>query len=159
MIENLEIFGQLLLAAILGSLIGAERKLARKGAGIRTFALVALGACLFSLISILIVRSFPDSKSLDPSRIASQVVVGIGFIGAGVIIFQKATVRGLTTAAGLWVSGAIGMAIAFKFYALAVFTTIVTISILFALWFVEDWIVRTTTTYREESRGGHDNDE
>ncbi|MEK9186638.1 MAG: MgtC/SapB family protein, partial [Patescibacteria group bacterium] len=127
MIENLEIFGQLLLATLLGSLIGLERKLARKGAGIRTFALVSLGACLFSLISILMGKSFSSIGSFDPSRIASQVVVGLGFIGAGMIIFEKSRgVRGLTTAAGMWVSGAIGMAVAFKFYSLAIFATILT---------------------------------
>ena len=159
MIGNLEIFGQLLLAALLGSLIGLERKLARKGAGIRTFALVALGACLFSLISVSIVKSFPNmERSFDPSRIASQVVVGIGFIGAGVIIFQKSSVRGLTTAAGMWVSGAIGMAVAYKMYGIAIFTTFLTIAILVMVWFLEDWIVKRVISYREDSRGADQED-
>lgn len=151
MIENLEIFGQLLLATLLGSLIGLERKLARKGAGIRTFGLVALGACLFSLISILMVESFSSVGSFDPSRIASQVVVGIGFIGAGMIIFEKSSgIRGLTTAAGMWVSGAIGMAVAFKFYGLAVFTTVLTITVLVLFWFLENRIVKTTYSREED---------
>ncbi len=157
MIENLEIFGQLLLAALLGALIGLERKLARKGAGIRTFALVSLGACLFSVISVLAFKEFSGVGSLDPSRIASQVVVGIGFIGAGVIIFQKSNVRGLTTAAGMWVSGAIGMAVAFKYYSLAVFTTVLTVAILFLLWFIEDKLVKLAV-YREEGIGEEDTD-
>lgn len=142
MVENLEIFGQLLLAALLGSLVGLERKLARKGAGIRTFALVTLGACLFTTISVFGFGKFAGGAAFDPSRIASQVVVGIGFIGAGVIIFQKPTVRGLTTAASLWVSAAIGMAVSLKMYGIAVFTAILTVFVLYLLWFLENLIVK-----------------
>src|SRR3989344_4048948 len=112
---TLGIFGQLALATLLGALIGIERELARKTAGMRTFALVSLGSALFTIISQIAFVSFVGS-SFDPSRIASQVVVGIGFIGAGMIVLDKSHVRGLTTAAGLWVSADVGMAVAYKFY-------------------------------------------
>jgi len=135
--DNLEIFGQLLLAVLLGSLIGLERELARKTAGLKTFALVALGSCLFSIISKLAFREFWGVPGFDPSRIASQIVVGIGFIGGGMIILQHSTVRGLTTAAGLWVAAAIGMAVGYKLYAIAVFTTLLTILIFILLWLLE----------------------
>ena len=139
--KTLEIFGQLALATFLGALIGVERELARKTAGMRTFALVALGSALFTIISQFAFASFVGT-SFDPSRIASQVVVGIGFIGAGSIIFSQSRVRGLTTAAGLWVSAAIGMAVAYKMYAIAVFATLVTIFILVFLWFIEHKVLK-----------------
>lgn len=137
MVESLEFFGQLLLAVLLGSLIGLERRMAGKKAGMRTFALVSLGAALFSIISKYAFREFWGVPGFDPSRIASQVVVGIGFIGAGVIIFQKPAIKGLTTAAGMWVSAAIGMATGFQMYGIAIFATLLTILILLFLWFLE----------------------
>jgi len=151
--ENLEIFGQLLLAVVLGSLIGMERELAKKKAGMRTFALVALGSCLFSIISKLAFKEFWGVPGFDPSRIASQVVVGIGFIGAGSIIFYQSNIRGLTTAAGLWVSAAIGMAIGFKLYAIGIFAALLTILVLVLLWIFEIKIVKKTAFVRngEES--------
>lgn len=151
--DNLEIFGQLLLAVLLGSLIGLERELARKKAGMRTFALVALGSCLFSLISKYAFKEFWGLPGFDPSRIASQVVVGIGFIGAGSIILYQSNVRGLTTAAGLWVSSAIGMAIGYKLYAIGIFTSLLTIGILVFLWFFEEKIVKKTANLRNDEEG------
>ena len=135
--ENIEIFFQLTLAVLLGGAIGFERRLAKKTAGIRTFALVALGATLFSIIPQIAFRDFIGVSSFDPSRVASQVVVGIGFLGAGLIIFQEDKLRGLTTAAGLWVAAAIGIAVGYQMYILAVFSTLLTILVLYFLWFVE----------------------
>ena len=142
--ENLEIFGQLALAVLFGALIGIERELARKTAGTRTFALVSLGACLFSIISKYAFQEFWGVPGFDPSRIASQVVVGIGFIGAGAIIFHQegSRVRGLTTAAGLWVSAAIGMSVGYKLYAIAAATTLLTVLILVVLWFFEQRVLK-----------------
>ena len=103
---------RLFVAAMLGGVIGLEREYRAKEAGFRTHFLVALGSGLFMILSQFgfdNVLSNYEQVSLDPSRIASQVVTGIGFIGAGTIIFQKHVVRGLTTAAGLWVTSAIGM--------------------------------------------------
>ncbi|MBR4912563.1 MAG: MgtC/SapB family protein [Bacteroidales bacterium] len=116
---------RLLLATLLGSIIGFEREYHAKEAGVRTHLLVALGSCLFMILSVygfdfMLDR---DHVSFDPSRIASQVVTGIGFIGAGTIILQKQMVRGLTTAAGLWVTAAIGLACGNGMYLIAVVTT------------------------------------
>lgn len=118
---------RLSLATLLGAVIGFEREYHAKEAGVRTHLLVALGACLFMILSVygfdfMLER---DHVSFDPSRIASQVVTGIGFIGAGTIILQKQMVRGLTTAAGLWVTAAIGLACGNGMLIIAAVTTVV----------------------------------
>ena len=118
---------RLALATMLGAIIGFEREYHAKEAGIRTHLLVALGACLFMILSVygfdfMLDR---DHVSFDPSRIASQVVTGIGFIGAGTIILQKQMVRGLTTAAGLWVTAAIGLACGNGMFIIAAVTTVI----------------------------------
>lgn len=118
---------RLLAATAMGAAIGLEREYHAKEAGLRTHLLVALGSCLFMILSVygfdfMLGR---DHVSFDPSRIASQVVTGIGFIGAGTIILQKQVVRGLTTAAGLWVTAAIGLACGNGMYTLALVTTVV----------------------------------
>lgn len=135
--EILEVIWQLILAAFLGGLIGLERFLAHKVAGMRTYALVSLGAALFSIISKTAFREFWGVPSFDPSRIASQIVVGIGFLGAGIIIFHKSKLQGLTTAAGLWVAAGIGMSVGYKLYGIAIFTTLLVILILTAFWHLE----------------------
>ena len=111
---NWEYILRIVIAALLGGAIGLEREYRAKGAGFRTHFLVALGSALLMVLSQygfmdLLVENADKSIRLDPSRIAAQVVSGIGFIGAGTIIFQKHVVKGLTTAAGIWVVGAIGM--------------------------------------------------
>lgn len=116
----------ILVAAALGGVIGLERGYRAKEAGFRTHFLVALGAALFMILSA---HGFEgalttENHRLDVSRIAAQVVSGIGFIGAGTIIFQRQMVHGLTTAAGLWVTAAIGMACGAGMYVLAAFTTL-----------------------------------
>lgn len=129
---TLNIFFQLFLAFVLGAFLGFEREWRRKAAGLRTYSLVALGACLFTVISLYGFHG-ANGTSLDPSRIASQVVVGIGFIGAGVIFSKGDVVRGLTTAAGLWLSAAIGVAVGVKMFAVAVFATALGVFILSVL--------------------------
>ncbi len=129
---TLSIFFQLFLAFLLGALLGFEREWRRKAAGLRTYSLVALGACLFTVISLYGFHG-ASGTSLDPSRIASQVVVGIGFIGAGVIFSKGDVVRGLTTAAGLWLSAAIGVAVGVKMFAVALFATLLGVFILSVL--------------------------
>jgi putative Mg2+ transporter-C (MgtC) family protein len=128
--DILQIIAQLTLAAALGMLIGAEREHKGKAAGLRTYMLVSLGSALFTILSSN-VGADAAGYVVDPTRIAAQVVVGIGFIGAGLIILRDDRVEGLTTAAGLWVTAAIGMAIGFEFYSAAIFTTF---AALFALW-------------------------
>ena len=105
--EWVEYLLRVLLAVGLGFAIGVERQLRLKVAGIRTHAVVAAGACLFMLISKY---GFADAKSFDASRVASQVVSGISFIGAGMIMHRQQAVHGLTSAAGIWLTAAIGMA-------------------------------------------------
>lgn len=105
--EFVQLAIRLLTAALLGAAIGYEREFRGKGAGVRTHVLVSMGACLFMLISKY---GFGDSIRFDAARVAAGVVSGIGFLGGGLIIKSKATViTGLTTAAGLWVTAAIGM--------------------------------------------------
>ena len=130
---------RLFVAAMLGGVIGLEREYRAKEAGFRTHFLVALGSGLFMILSQFgfdDVLSHYERVSLDPSRIASQVVTGIGFIGAGTIIFQKHVVRGLTTAAGLWVTSAIGMTAGAGMYVLSIATTVLVLLCLEALYFI-----------------------
>ena len=114
---------QLLLAVVLGILVGVEREMVHKPAGLRTHALVSLGACLFTVISI-------DYFDVDPARIAAGIVTGIGFIGAGSIIAEKGHVHGVTTAASLWCVGAIGLAVGVGAYVLAVVSSILVFGVL-----------------------------
>lgn len=133
---DIEFFGQLILAVFLGALIGLERSLAHKKAGMRTFAFVALGSALFSIISVSAALGF------DPTRIAAQIVTGVGFIGAGIIIFSRSQLHGVTTAASLWLSSAVGMAVGFKFYIAAVFTTFLALLVLTIFWFIEEKLIQ-----------------
>ena len=138
-----DVFGQLALAALLGLLIGFEREHRRKAAGLRTYALVCLGAALFTVLSIEGFQQFAlDERAFDPSRIAANIVVGIGFLGAGIIFQQGDRVQGLTTAAALWVTAAIGVAIGVRMFSIAVFTTFITLMITWLLRFVEEYVPR-----------------
>jgi putative Mg2+ transporter-C (MgtC) family protein len=134
---------QLLLAAILGGLIGLEREIHGRPAGFRTHLLVSLGACVFTVTSIFFYRSF-GAASVDPSRVAAQVVTGIGFLGAGAIIRDKASVHGLTTAACLWVASAIGVACGAGLYGVSAVVTMVAIGSLLMLKKVEGRLTRDT---------------
>ena len=118
--EFYELSLRLVVAMILGALIGTERELRAKDAGFRTHFLVALGSALFCIVSQF---GFPEGLR-DSSRVAAQVVSGIGFLGAGTIILQRSRVRGLTTAAGLWVTAAIGLACGTGLYLIATITTL-----------------------------------
>ncbi len=127
------------IAAILGGIIGFEREYRAKEAGLRTHFLVAMGSALFMILSQYGFNDLlgGDSISLDPSRIASQVVTGIGFIGAGTIIFQKHVIKGLTTAAGLWVTSAIGLTCGAGMYLLATTATILVLVCLETIYFIQ----------------------
>ena len=121
---------KLLLSMTLGAIIGMERR--RKGqiAGLRTFALISMGATLAMLISIYIPQVYLGLKNGDPGRIAAQVVSGVGFLGAGAIIQMKGSVRGLTTAAGIWMTACIGLAVGAGMYLISIITTLLIIFIL-----------------------------
>ena len=123
---------RLVAAGFLGGLIGLEREFRAKEAGVRTHFIVALGSALFMIISEF---AF-DGKQHDAARVAAQVVSGIGFIGAGVIIFQRNVVRGVTTAAGLWVAAAIGLACGDGMYPVAIAASVLTVSCLEMMHFV-----------------------
>lgn len=127
---SLELVIRLLLAAILGAAIGYERELRAKGAGIRTHVLVALGAALFMIISQF---GFPDATKFDAARVAAGVVGGVGFLGGGIIMKTNNHVTGLTTAAGIWVIGAIGLAAGCGMYEVAIASAIVALVCLEAL--------------------------
>src|SRR5436190_8412037 len=126
---------RLALAAALGGVIGIERELREREAGFRTHMLVALGSALFTIVSAYGFHAFLSSGAsvirADPTRIAAQIVTGIGFLGAGAIIRQGLSVRGLTTAATLWVVAAIGLAVGAGYYSGALITTAI---VLLALW-------------------------
>lgn len=138
--QNLEIFGQLLLAVILGILIGTEREIKGRLAGMKTHALVCLGSCLFTILSVIGFASFSSAGGFNPAQVASQIVVGIGFIGAGLIIFQESKIQGLTTAAGIWTTAGIGMAIGLKFYFAAFFTAFLVVLIFTILYYFEIYL-------------------
>lgn len=135
MLSYREIILRLFLSALLGSVIGFERERIEWAAGLRTHMLVCVGATLFMLVSAF---GFADVLSnrnviLDPSRIAAQVVSGIGFLGAGTIIFRREVIRGLTTAASLWAVAAIGLSVGGGLYSAAISTTVLVLVILFGL--------------------------
>src|SRR5688572_33294317 len=140
---ELELLGRLLLAAALGAILGAEREMRQRAAGFRTNTLIALGSAAFTLISIQLAAN----DGGDPTRIPSQVVTGIGFLGGGAILRGGAgDIRGLTTAATVWVNAAIGMAAGAGFYALAITSTLVTLFVLTVFLRVEDYMNRRLQT-------------
>ena len=128
--QNSDIILKLVIAMALGILIGGERLLVHKEAGMKTHALVSLGAAVFVIISEMIAFKYAAIGGFDPTRIASQVIVGIGFLGAGSIMLQGSRLLGLTTAGGLWVTAGIGMAAGFGFFSLAIITTILALFVL-----------------------------
>lgn len=136
--SDLELIQRLLLAATLGAAIGFERELRQKSAGLRTNILIAVGSALFTLMSI----EMAEGTGADPSRIAAQIVTGIGFLGAGAIMRTGSGVQGLTTAAIVWVNAAIGVAAGGGEYRLAVIGTGITMIVLLVLVPIERVIER-----------------
>jgi putative Mg2+ transporter-C (MgtC) family protein len=117
-----EAFIKIALAALLGAVVGLERVWGNHPAGLRTNMLIAISSCLFTILSI---EGFPlRGASQDTARVAAQIVTGVGFLGAGALLQAKGHVRGLTTAATIWLVAAVGMAVGTGFYSAAVFTTI-----------------------------------
>ncbi len=127
---------RIIVALILGIIIGVERVRSHKNAGPRTYALVSMGAALFVVTGELVHEML--NVDVDSLRIAAQIVVGIGFLGGGVVIFKNGEKTGLTTAAGLWVAAAIGVACGFGFFTLATIATVATILTFTLLWKVEE---------------------
>ncbi|MBD5214825.1 MAG: MgtC/SapB family protein [Bacteroidales bacterium] len=114
---------KLALSMVLGSIVGFERKRKGQSAGLRTFALISMGATLAMILSVYVPQEYLGLKNGDPGRIAAQVISGIGFLGAGAIIQMKGSVKGLTTAAGIWMVATLGMAVGVGMYLLAIIAT------------------------------------
>ena len=128
---DLDIAIRLLMATLLGAVIGLEREAHGKEAGFKTYALVCLGSALMMIVSIDVYTVFKGMATVDPGRIAAQAVTGIGFLGAGAIIRSQAGgIKGLTTAAGIWSACAIGLACGLGLYKQAIFTTVLVLFVL-----------------------------
>lgn len=140
MVGDIDIMTRLLLSVILGGLVGLERQLHRRTAGLRTHILVCLGSCLLMLTSVYVFGIYNSITTMDPLRLAAGIMTGIGFLGAGAIIREREGVKGLTTAASLWVVAGIGLAIGCGFYTGGIFATALTLVVLFFLRYAEDLI-------------------
>ena len=136
---------RLILAAILGAVIGIEREIKNRAAGFRTHIIVSVGACLIMLIGIDAIGDISKDQARDTARLAGQVVSGIGFLGAGTILQKKNGVSGLTTAATLWLSGAIGLAVGIGYYEGAIIATVICLITLVSLKGISDLINKKTT--------------
>ena len=146
---QMEFLVRILLAGICGGIIGYERKSRNKEAGIRTHLIVASGAALIMIVSKYGFTDILGDKgiALDPSRIAAQIVTGVGFLGAGMIFMRKNTISGLTTAAGIWATSAIGMAIGSGLYALGILTAVLIVFVQIILHRNHRWL---RESYKEE---------
>ena len=149
--DNTQLTGELdlalrvLVALLLGLCIGAEREWRGHPAGLRTMALISAGSCMFTGLGLI--PDFP--RTVDPTRIAAQIVTGVGFLGAGSILRQGELVRGLTTAASIWVAASLGMAVGFGYYGLAIFVTVIVVLVLLVLKPLEERIFRRRGHRRE----------
>ncbi len=151
---TMEIIIRLFVAVVLGLIIGTERVWAHKTAGMRTYALVAMGSALFVVVSEQMVQTYMNVPGMNPLHIVAQIIVGVGFIGTGLIFTKDNKLMGLTTATGLWVSAGIGMASGFGAYKIAIIATFLTLFIFIVLWFLEEQF-RKTKLFKESSPGEH----
>ena len=133
MLSDSQIILRLVLSVVLSGFIGFERQLHRRSAGLRTHILVCLGSCLIMLTSLYVFDIYKEIASIDPSRIAAGVITGIGFLGAGTIIRDREGVKGLTTAASLWVVAGIGLAVGCGFFSAGISATALTLVVLLIL--------------------------
>lgn len=150
--SQFQTFIQLLIAMILGGILGLERELRRKEAGLRTYALVSLGSALFTIIGLASFQQFitKSGVSFDPSRVINAVATGIGFIGAGIIMHKGSHIEGLTTAAGLWLASAIGVAVGAGLQWTAFYATILGVIILSGLRLAEEKVLKKKTDTETE---------
>lgn len=154
MSNDFQMITRLLLTLFLSGLIGLERQVHRRDAGLRTHILVALGSCLIMLTSLYVFDIYKDKASLDPARIAAGVITGIGFLGAGTIIREPEGVRGLTTAASLWVVSGIGLAVGCGFNRVAIYTTVLVLAVLYLLRYIEDCLLNNPKLKNKEGKDG-----
>lgn len=142
MYDQLYYLGQIVLAIVLGGILGWQREVKGKAAGVRTYALVTAGSALFTILSTIFLGA-------DSARVASQIVIGIGFLGAGTILHRERHIEGLTTAAGLWMAAAVGMAVGVRLYIVAV---AVTLLVLLLLVFNETGLVKSEEGVADNGR-------
>ncbi|MBU0709622.1 MAG: MgtC/SapB family protein [Candidatus Omnitrophica bacterium] len=133
MLTDNQVILRLVLSVVLSGFIGLERQARRRYVGLRTHILLCLGSCLIMFTSLYVFDIYKDMVPLDPARIAAGVITGIGFLGAGTIIRDKEKVKGLTTAASLWVVAGIGLAVGVGFYLASVTTTFLALIVLYFL--------------------------
>jgi len=136
-IEYAGYMAKLLTALFLGILLGLERQKSGKTAGIKTHGLVSMGSALFVIISLVVSEMFAAETIFDPLRVASHIIVGVGFIGGGAIIVKNDSISGLTSAANLWIAAGIGMATGFGLYPLAIMVTIMSLLVFLIAGFVD----------------------
>lgn len=141
-IENGDVILKLTVAVVIGMLIGAERRFVHKEAGMKTHSLVALGAALFVIISEYLSLKYAGFNGFNPGMIAANVIVGIGFLGAGSIIFSGSRLRGLTTAGGLWVTAGIGMACGLGYFSLAIISAVLVLIVFVLMSVLEKPIIK-----------------
>lgn len=147
------LFAKLLLAMVLGGVLGTERAvLAKQSAGTRTFGLVALGACLFVITSSYVDIAYIGVLNFDPMRTAAAIIMGIGFLGGGIIVFRGDAVHGATTAAGLWVAAGVGIAVGFGLYAVAIYTTVLSLLMFTGMWYLENRFKHWFTEHGPEAQ-------
>jgi putative Mg2+ transporter-C (MgtC) family protein len=135
-----ELLVRLLAACLLGAAVGIEREARGQDAGLRTHAVVALGAALFTIAGAYGFEDFADGGVTDPTRVAAQVASGIGFIGAGAIIKDRGGTRGLTTAATLWLAASLGMAAGAGLYLTAAASVVIVLAVLVGLRWMRFWV-------------------
>jgi putative Mg2+ transporter-C (MgtC) family protein len=149
-ITTLDMLLRLLVAMGLGMVIGIESVWAHKTAGLRTFALVSMGSALFVIVSGQMVAYYTGYSGLNPLIMIGQIIVGIGFIGTGVVFAKDSKLMGLTTAASLWVSAGIGISAGFGLFRLAIIATFLTLFIFVVLWFFESTL-KKSKFYKEDN--------
>ncbi len=149
------IFLQLVLALLLGLALGVQRTLSGKNAGMRTYSLVSMGCALLVIIAQTVIASYPSKTNFDPLSLAGSAMQGIGFLGAGLIIFHGTKVNGLTTAAGIWISAVIGLSVGYNMYAVAIFATILTL-LVFTILHIFEQKVRVLYSHVEPEESDSD---
>lgn len=142
LITNTDVVMRLVLSMFLGCLLGSERLFAGKTAGMRTYALVSLGSTVYVVVSLLVTSKYLYITNFDPLRMASQIIVGVGFLGAGLIFLKDSKINGLTTAAGLWLSAAVGVAVGYGLFEVAFLASFLTLFIFVVLGFVKKKLLR-----------------
>ena len=152
--QNSDVILRLVLAMFLGMLIGAERLIVHKEAGMKTHALVSMGAALFMIISEMMVQQYAHLPGLNPTMMPAQIILGIGFLGAGSIMLQGSKLLGLTTAGGLWVTAGIGMAAGFGLFSLATIATVLVLLIFIMMNIFEEPLRKIAEKNLQEDKNG-----